>query len=141
MAEMQRYTLCPYSCEPAPYLLHSPGMGIDGISDALETLKYANAVEVIDEVLASNPAATVADAREYATAKRQAAQTLLQEAGARIERAVCRHCGVEIVRGSHGVWYHGRVPSWGSRGCRSYSFDRLGTWDDTLDRRWKATPG
>jgi hypothetical protein len=115
-------------------------MGTDGFFDALQALKYSNAVEVIDEVLAFNPAATVADVRQYAAIRRKTAETHLEEAEARIERAACRHCGVEIVRGNDGAWYHGHIPSWGSRGCRSYSFDRLGTWDDTLDRRWTATP-
>jgi hypothetical protein len=115
-------------------------METDGIFDALQTLKYSNAVEVIDEVLAFNPAASVADIRQYASTRRKAAEMQLKEAEAGIERAVCQHCGVEIVRGSDGAWYHGRMPSSGSRGCRSHSYDRLGTWDDTLDRRWTATP-
>lgn len=115
-------------------------METDGIFGALQTLKYSNAVEVIDEVLASNPAATVADVRQYASVRRKAAETQLKEAEAQVERAVCQHCGVQIVRGNDGVWHHGHMPSWGSRGCRSYSYDRLGTWDDTLDRRWTATP-
>lgn len=125
---------------PNPRLLHWPNMETDATFDALQMLKYSNTVEVIDEVLASNPAATVADVRQYASIKGKAAETQLKEAEARIERAVCQHCGVEIVRGNDAAWYHGRIPSWGSRGCRSYSFDRVGTWDDTLDRRWMATP-
>jgi len=115
-------------------------METDGIFDALQALKYSNAVEVIDEVLAFNPAATVADVRQYASINRKSAEMQLEEAEARIERAVCRHCGTEIFRGNDGAWYHGLVSSWGSRGCRSYSFNRLGTWDDALDRRWTATP-
>jgi hypothetical protein len=121
-------------------LLHLPDVETNGIFDALQGLKYSNAVEVIDEVLTFNPAATVADVRQYASIKRKSAEIQLEEAEARIERAVCRHCGIEIVRGNDGAWYHGDIPSWGSRGCRSYSFHRLGTWDDTLDRRWTATP-
>jgi len=131
-------------------LLHLPGMEEDeifdalmqanGVSDALQALRYSSVVEVIDEVLAFNPAATVADVRQYAATKSKAAEVQLKEAEARIERAACQHCGVEIVRGNDGAWYHGRSPSWGSRGCRAYSFNRLGTWDDTLDRRWTATP-
>ena len=112
----------------------------DGIFDALQMLKYSNAVEVIDEVLASNPAATASDARLYASAQKKAAETQLKKVETRIERTGCRHCGMEIVRGTDGVWYHGRIPSWGSRGCRSYSFDRRGGWDDTLDSRWIASP-
>jgi hypothetical protein len=115
-------------------------MEMDGVFDTLQTLKYCNAVEVIDEVLAFNPAATVADVRQFASVRREAAEKQLEEAEARIERAVCRHCEVEIVRGNDGAWFHGNLPSWGSRGCRSYSFTRLGTWDDALDRGWKAAP-
>lgn len=109
------------------------------IIETLQAMKYSNAVEVIDEVLATNPAATVGDVRQHASAQKIVAETLLRQAEAQIERAVCRHCDVEIVR-NDGAWYHGSTPSWGSRGCRSYSFDRLGTWDDTLDRRWMASP-
>jgi hypothetical protein len=115
-------------------------MELDGIFDALQTLKYSNAIEVIDEVLAGNPTATVTDVRLYASMQKRAAETLLNEAEAQIERAVCRHCSQEIVKGNDGAWWHGRTPSWGSRGCRSFSFERLGTWDDTLDRNWKASP-
>ena len=109
-------------------------------TEAMQTLKYANAVEVIDEVLALNPDATVSDIRRYASDKKLLAETQLMAAEARIERAVCRHCEVEITRADDGTWYHGRIPSWGSRGCRSYSFDQLGTWDENLDRKWQATP-
>jgi hypothetical protein len=112
----------------------------NGVSDALQALRYGSVVEVIDEVLASNPDATVADLRQYAATKRKAAEVQLEEQEARIERALCQHCGVEIVRGNDMAWYHGHSVSWGSRGCRAYSFNRLGTWDDTLDRRWAATP-
>lgn len=115
-------------------------METKGTFGALQLLKYSNAGEVIDELLASNPAATVVDVRNYASTQRRAAEELLEKEEARIERAVCRHCSVEIVKGNDDAWYHGRIPSWGSRGCRSYSFDRLGTWDDTLDGSWKASP-
>jgi hypothetical protein len=115
-------------------------METNGIFDAVQLLKYSNAVEVIDEVLTFNPAATVTEVRQYASVKKQLAESQVEETEARIARSVCRHCEVEIVRGNDGVWYHGRVPSWGSRGCRSYSFDRLGSWDDMLDRKWTATP-
>jgi hypothetical protein len=109
-------------------------------TEVMQMLKYANAVEIIDEVLALNPAATVADIRRYASDKKKLAETQLAAAEARIERAVCRHCATEITLADDGTWYHGRLPSWGSRGCRSYSFDRLGTWDENLDRKWKAAP-
>lgn len=115
-------------------------MGMTGFGSALTALKYSSAVEVIDEVLASNPTATLADVRQYASAKTEAAQSQLAAEEALIERAVCRYCDVEIVRGNDGTWYHGRTPAWGSRGCRSYSYTRLDTWDDTLSRTAKATP-
>ena len=121
-------------------LLYLSDMEADGIFDATQALKYSSTVEVIDEVLAANPAATVADIRQYAAVQGKLAETQLTEADARMERAVYRHCEIEIVRGSDGTWWHGSAPSWGSRGCRSYSFQRLGTWDDTLDSRWKAAP-
>ena len=116
-------------------------MSTKGISGVLLALKYSNAVEVIDEAVARNPAATVADVRQYASERQSAAERLLEQQEAQIERAACRHCGVEIVKGNDGEWYHGRVPSWGSRGCRSFSFDRLGTWDEALSRNWQASPG
>ena len=115
-------------------------MRANGVPEALQELRYSSVVEVIDEVTAVNPAATVADIRQYAAARRATAEAQLEEAEARKERAVCQHCQVEIVRGTDGAWYHGRAPSWGSRGCRAYSHNRLGTWDDTLDRSWTATP-
>jgi hypothetical protein len=115
-------------------------MELKGISGALQALRYSNAVEVIDEVLEGDPTATVADIRQYAFTRQSMAERLLEEEEARVERAACRHCGIEIVKGNDGAWYHGRTPSWGSRGCRSYSFDRLGSWDDALDRSWKASP-
>jgi hypothetical protein len=115
-------------------------MELDGIATALQALKYVNAIEVIDEVLAFSSAASVTDVREYASVKSQAAEMRLGEEEARIERAVCRHCEVEIVRGNDGAWYHGRIPTWGSRGCRSHSFKRLGTWDNVLNEKWTATP-
>jgi hypothetical protein len=121
-------------------LLYLADMATDGIFDALQALRYSNAVEVIDEVLAFDPAATVADVRQYASIRERTAKIQLNEAEGRRERAVCQHCGIEIFRGNDGAWYHDRLSSWGSRGCRAYSYSRLGTWDNTLDRRWTATP-
>lgn len=74
-------------------------------TEALQTLKYANAVGVIDEVLALNPVATVADIRQYASDKKKSAEAQLMAAEARIERAVCRHCemrlaALRLVRGT-----------------------------------------
>ena len=54
-----------------------------------------------------------------------------------VDRATCRHCGHPVY--SIGERWQHEGPS-GNVGCRAASFDRLGTWDDTLDRGWKATP-
>jgi len=115
-------------------------METDGIFDAPQLVKYRNAVEVIDEVLKSNPTATALEIRQYASAKRRTAQTPAEAPEARTERGTCRHCEVAIVRGNNGAWFHGDVPSWGSRGCWSHSFQRLGIWDSPLDRSWNASP-
>ncbi|MFF0427126.1 HNH endonuclease [Streptomyces sp. NPDC004520] len=53
--------------------------------------------------------------------------------------AVCRHCGHEIARIGDAAWRHSAAEPM-SRGCRAASFDRDGTWDDSLDRAWKASP-
>lgn len=53
--------------------------------------------------------------------------------------AVCRHCGHAIARIGDAAWRHSATAPM-SRGCRAASFDRDGTWDDSLDRAWKASP-
>ncbi|MER7485602.1 HNH endonuclease [Streptomyces sp. NPDC126497] len=53
--------------------------------------------------------------------------------------AVCRYCGHAIARIGDAPWRHSAAAPM-SRGCRAASFDRDGTWDDSLDRAWKATP-
>ncbi|MEW2167401.1 HNH endonuclease [Streptomyces sp. NPDC007084] len=52
---------------------------------------------------------------------------------------VCRHCGHAIARVGDASWRHSAAAPM-SRGCRAASFDRDGTWDDSLDRAWKASP-
>ncbi|GAA2491705.1 hypothetical protein GCM10010406_29750 [Streptomyces thermolineatus] len=54
-------------------------------------------------------------------------------------QAVCRHCGHAIARIGDAPWRHSAAAPM-SRGCRAASFDRDGTWDDSLDRAWKASP-
>lgn len=115
-------------------------MAVNDLSSSLMAMKYSGAIEVINEVIASNPGASVTDVREYATEQLQVAQALMAEEEAQVERGVCRHCGVKIVLGNDDAWYHGDVPAWGSRGCRSYSFDRVKGWNETLNREWKAEP-
>ncbi|MEV8451820.1 HNH endonuclease [Streptomyces sp. NPDC052095] len=54
-------------------------------------------------------------------------------------QAVCRHCGHAIARIGDAAWRHSAAAPM-SRGCRAASFDRDGTWDNSLDRAWKASP-
>ncbi|MGV9322223.1 HNH endonuclease [Streptomyces sp. NPDC003660] len=53
--------------------------------------------------------------------------------------SVCRHCGHAIARIGNASWRHSAAAPM-SRGCRAASFDRNGTWDNSLDRAWKASP-
>ncbi|WP_019066063.1 HNH endonuclease [Streptomyces hokutonensis] len=53
--------------------------------------------------------------------------------------ATCRYCGQAIARIGDSAWRHSAAAPM-SRGCRAASFDRDGTWDDSLDRAWKASP-
>lgn len=53
------------------------------------------------------------------------------------ERATCRHCGHPIYSLGDRWQHEGES---GNVGCRAASFDRLGTWDDSLDKAWKASP-
>lgn len=56
-----------------------------------------------------------------------------------MRHAVCRHCGHAIARLGDSTWRHSAAAPM-SRGCRAASFDRDGTWDDSLSRAWKANP-
>jgi hypothetical protein len=58
------------------------------------------------------------------------------------QTATCKHCSKPIETNGGDRWFH---VSDGSRGCRAASFNREGragesAWDETLDRRWTATP-
>lgn len=58
--------------------------------------------------------------------------------------ATCRRCQYPVYMitkddGEETNWFHAAGDQV-SRGCRSASFDRLGTWDDSLDRKWYAAP-
>ncbi|MEV5238692.1 HNH endonuclease [Streptomyces cinnamoneus] len=56
-----------------------------------------------------------------------------------MSHAICRYCDHAIARIGDAPWRHiAAAPM--SRGCRAASFDRDGTWDDSLDRAWKASP-
>lgn len=51
----------------------------------------------------------------------------------------CWHCSHAIARIGDAPWRHSAAAPM-SRGCRAASFDRDGTWDDSFDRAWKASP-
>lgn len=54
-----------------------------------------------------------------------------------LSEATCKHCGHPIIQSSGTKWFH---VAGMNRGCRASSYERLGTWDDELDRKWTATP-
>lgn len=63
-----------------------------------------------------------------------------------VEVSKCERCGFVIVRTVASKWMHEtHAPdsqlglTWAA-GCRSASFDRLGTWDDSIPRHWTAKP-
>ncbi|MFC1432474.1 HNH endonuclease [Streptacidiphilus sp. N1-3] len=56
-----------------------------------------------------------------------------------MEHAACRNCGHAVARIGDAPWRHSAAAPM-SRGCRAASFDRDGTWDDSLNRSWKAMP-
>lgn len=65
-----------------------------------------------------------------------------------ITYATCKRCAFPVVTTDPGTakpyWLHAD-PSNGmpldmGRGCRSASYSRLGTWDESMDRKWTATP-
>ncbi|MFF9525669.1 HNH endonuclease [Streptomyces achromogenes] len=59
--------------------------------------------------------------------------------GELMSHAECRYCGHAIARIGDAPWLHiAAAPM--SRGCRAASYDRDGTWDNSLDRAWKAAP-
>ena len=63
-----------------------------------------------------------------------------------IEGDDCRNChkpiiGVRSDVGRTGyLWLHVEAEPGASRGCRAASYKQGGGWDDSLNRRWKATP-
>lgn len=95
------------------------------------------AIERVAAVLADDP--TITGVELLNELRRQLTQLQEQE-----DTATCKHCGTPIKRrDSRTPWRH-TDPS-ASRGCRAASFDansHLGepAWNDSLSRRWKATP-
>lgn len=55
----------------------------------------------------------------------------------------CLTCGEVIAQVNDAPWVHTDGLPWsyyGLRGCRAASFDRLGTWDDSLPGNAYAEP-
>lgn len=54
----------------------------------------------------------------------------------------CRRCGHRVLTDVYGARRHTNPDDggFGSRGCRSASWDRLGAWDETLPESWVAAP-
>ncbi|MFC9087017.1 hypothetical protein [Nocardiopsis dassonvillei] len=106
----------------------------------LDEANSAWAVKTVQAILGEEPdltgAQVLARLKEIAVSKSQAARD--HETANAPKRSTCRRCGFPVQTLSPtGPWRHED----GLRaGCRAASFDRLGTWDDTLDRSWKATP-
>lgn len=84
-----------------------------------------------------------ADLPEYSIEMMQMA---LDAITAHCPKNTCRHCGHPIIgwpsyRGTAWNHVHGfAIRGSGTVGCRAASFNRLGTWDDSLPRHWVAEP-
>lgn len=105
-------------------------------------LQLNSVFEIIDELIATNPDATAADVRAKLEGPRKVMDDVaaIEEAGT--DRSTCRHCTQLITRRPGAHWVH-NMPvgeGLGSRSCRAASLDRLGDWDDDLDKRWNAAP-
>ncbi|MFC8336038.1 HNH endonuclease [Streptomyces rubiginosohelvolus] len=123
-------------------LRKSPGSGgAHSLVDAARRADIAvEAVALVHDLIGS---AGVSSAEEVLRGlKEEAADRTAQFERLNAElmgHAVCRHCGHAIVRIGDAAWRHAAAAPM-SRGCRAASFDRDGTWDDSLDRTWKASP-
>jgi hypothetical protein len=95
---------------------------IVGLIDNFDTQQLTDLAYLMHEQVISSTASMLRSATEY---------------NQQIERAICKHCENPISRAPEGSWRHG---AFGSRGCRAASFDRDGTWDDSLDRKRYASP-
>jgi hypothetical protein len=98
------------------------------------------AADLVREIVASEAVSSAEDVLRCLTeevANRSAQLSRLSDE--LMEYAACRHCGRQIVRVGDAAWRHNSGVSM-SRGCRAAGFDRDGSWDDSLDRSWKASP-
>lgn len=120
----------------------SPGSG--GARSLVDAARRADiafeAVALVHDLIGS---AGVSSAEEVLRGlKEEAADRTAQSERLNAElmgHAVCRHCGHAILRIGDAAWRHAAAAPM-SRGCRAASLDRHGTWDDSLDRAWKASP-
>ena len=97
-------------------------------------------IRIIDQSLVGNPDMSLQQFRD-AMAAAIATMTAARE------QAVCRRCGKDISRHEDGQWYHNDPDQ--CRGCRAASYrhredradgEREPLYDESLNRRWSATP-
>jgi hypothetical protein len=119
----------------------SPGSAARSLVDAAQRLDMAvEAARLVRDLIGSAGATTAEEVlrgiKEEMADRTAQFERLTDEL---MEHAVCRYCGHGIARIGDVPWRHSaKAPM--SRGCRAASFDRDGTWDDSLDRAWKASP-
>jgi hypothetical protein len=99
------------------------------------TLEYA--IDLVGELLGEQPTATAGQARDRL---RAALAGLPTSEDLRPDEYECLTCQKAVAQQADGRWAHRVGGKWSNIGCRAASFDRLGTWDDDLDRGAKAKP-
>ncbi|WP_063762324.1 HNH endonuclease [Streptomyces sp. NRRL F-5123] len=118
--------------------------GNDGARSLAEAARRADiaieAAALVRDIIGSTGVSTAADVlrgvREEVADRTAQFDRLTGEL---MDHASCRHCGHTIARIGESPWRHVTAPLM-SRGCRAASYDRNGTWDNALERAWKATP-
>ncbi|MEU9196484.1 HNH endonuclease [Streptomyces hundungensis] len=139
--------LSAMSSRPTVELAHltarksAAGSGAQSLVDAARRADIAiEAVTLVRDLIDSTDVASAEDVlrgvREEVADRTAQLERLTTEL---MGQATCRHCGHSIARIGDAAWRHSSAAPM-SRGCRAASFDRDGTWDDSLDRTWKAIP-
>ncbi|RZU01275.1 hypothetical protein EV645_8105, partial [Kribbella rubisoli] len=119
----------------------SPSSAARSLVDAAQRLDIAVEAarlvrDLIDSAGVSNAEEVLRGIKAEAADRTAQFERLVDEL---MEYAVCRYCSHAIARVGDAAWRHSaKAPM--SRGCRAASFDRDGTWDDSLERAWKAAP-
>lgn len=96
------------------------------------------AMAVIEQLLARHPQATAEDALVFLADR---LYLMPGSNGIGPGEVQCRHCGHPIAwRVPDGRWTHRQEGLWGSPGCLTATFDRDGSWDDSLEADMTAEP-